>query len=298
MLNKLPNTSIGYRLAAPVNSMPIPLIMMKGIGWQVITSKNYIWNGRKRYDEHCLFQYTLSGEGEIEIQGINYKLKAGDGFIVEIPGEHCYRLPEHSSEWEILYIEFTREVLPFWHQLLSIAGPVISIDENSDFIKLVWQTYGVAVRDEIQDIYQCSKYAYQLIMELISHFQNQEKIKELPSKILLCKQFVDRYYKEQIGLDDMARTSGISKFYLTREFEKEIGMTPGKYLTKVRLENAAKLLVFSTDINIETIAREAGFSCGNYFGKVFKKNTGVSPDEFRRRNSAYEINRVLFERGE
>jgi len=72
----------------------------------------------------------------------------------------------------------------------------------------------------------------------------------------------------------MARVAGISKFHMTREFEKELGMTPGHYLKNVRLENAAKLLTSPTNYGLEYIASKVGFSCGNYFGKVFKKSIG------------------------
>ena len=291
MLFELPQTSVGFQFV-----MPMPLLKLKGIGWETITSVNYKWDGREREDDHCLFQYTLSGQGEIEIDGAVYRLKQGDAFIVEIPGDHCYRLPADSSEWEVLYIEFSKEALPFWRQLYSLKGPIVSIVPDSSFIQLAWNTYKIAIKDQIHDVYQSSKYAYQLVMELISHVYQEKKIEPLPSKIELCKQFIELNYQELIGLDDIATAIGISKFYLIREFEKKIGMTPNQYLTKVRIEHAAKLLISSIDPNLEDIARQTGFSSSNYFGKVFKKIIGSSPMEFRRKNDYYEVHRVLFEK--
>ncbi len=288
MLYKLPRVSIGFRFAASM-----PLLMIKGIGWQLNTSHQYVWNGRKRTDEHFLFQYTLKGHGVIEIGRTNYSLKEGDAFIVEVPGDHCYSLPTDSSQWEVLYIEFSKEALPFWHQLLTLTAPVFSMKADSEFIKSVWNTYEMAVKDQFYDVYQNSKYAYKLIMELTSNFFQIRKTKLLPSKIELCKQYIDMHYAENIGLDNMAEAAGISKFYLTRQFEKEVGLTPGNYLTKVRLENSVKLLVFSNDMNLDEIAKQSGFSSANYFGKVFKKHMGVTTAEFRKTNNSYEINRIL-----
>lgn len=301
MLYNLPRTSIGFKFIIPTS-----LLMIKGIGWQCNVSPKYIWNGRtrgkyiwhgkKHTDEHCLFQYTLSGEGEIEIEGKIYTLKQGDAFIVEIPGNHCYKLPQTSKKWEIIYIEFSKEALPFWHQLLTMTEPVFSMGSDSDFINLVWSIYELAIKNEIYNVYQCSKYAYQLIMELISYFYQDQKSKPLPSKIELCKQFIDIHYAEQIGLDDMSQHVGISKFYLTRLFNKELRMTPTDYLIKVRLENSLKVLIFSTDLTLDEVAQRVGFSSGNYFGKVFKKTLGISPAEFRRNSDSYEIHRILFEK--
>ncbi|MNK32258.1 Arabinose operon regulatory protein [compost metagenome] len=291
MLDNLSHASIGFQFI-----VPMPLLMLKGIGWRSYTSPTYFWDGRSRPQKFCLFQYTVSGQGEVEIEGKIYSQKPGDAFIVEIPSDHCYRLPASSQEWELLYIEFSNEALPFWHQLINLSGPVLSINEASPFMQLAWKVYELAVKDQIQDVYQCSKYAYQLVMELTSHFYQDQKNRPLPSKIELCKKYIHETYQESIGLDDMAKAVGISKFHLTREFEKKLGMTPNRYLTEVRLEKAAQLLASSPDMKLEVVAQKAGFTCANYFGKVFKKNMGVSPTEFRSNNTTYDMNRILFQK--
>ncbi|MCD2348840.1 AraC family transcriptional regulator [Clostridium guangxiense] len=291
MLNNLKQTSIGFNFISPVS-----LLTIRGLGWQTVTSHDYIWNGKYRTDEHCLIQYTLSGEGELEFNNTTYKLKQGDAFIVEIPGSHCYRLPEHSNSWELLYIQFSKEALPFWNQLIALTGPVFSIKNNSSIEKLMWNIYEMSVNNDFQDVYQCSKYAYELIMNLISHFHKEQEYKVLPSSIEVCKQFINHHYNTQIGLDDMAKVAQISKFHLTRKFEKELGITPNNYLIKIRLENSVKLLTSQNNLTLEDIAKNVGFSCANYYGKVFKKKFGVSPDEFRRNSNSYEINRVLSEK--
>lgn len=288
MLYPLPRTSVGFPFVKPM-----PLLMLKGIGWQSISSHSYIWDGRTRTDEHCLFQYTLSGQGEIEIHGGPVSLKQGDAFIVEIPGGHCYRLPPYSAEWDVLYIEFSKEALPFWRQLLSMTGPVISIHPDSTLIQSAWSIYEMAVKDQMDDVYQCSQYAYRFIMELMSYALQNQKAKPLPSKIELAKQFIDTHYREPIGLKEIAEAAGKSKFHLTREFEKKLGVTPTRYLTEVRLEHSAKLLVSSTE-HLESIAKQVGFAGANYFGKVFMKHIGVSPTQYRKNNHSYEIHRVLF----
>lgn len=291
MLSNLKQTSIGFNFISPIS-----LLTIKGLGWQTITSHDYIWNGKYRTDEHCLIQYTISGEGELQLNNTIYKLKEGDAFIVEIPSSHCYRLPKKSNKWELLYIQFSKEALPFWNQLTALTGPVFSIKKDSTIEKLMWNIYDMSVRNEFQDVYQCSKYAYALVMNLVSYFHKEQKKKVLPSSIELCKEFINTNYNLQIGLDDMAKAAQISKFHLTRKFQKELGITPNNYLVKIRLENSVKLLTSQTNLTLEDIAKSVGFSCGNYYGKVFKKNFGVSPDEFRRNSSSYEINRILYEK--
>ncbi|MCY9670789.1 hypothetical protein M5X11_38890 [Paenibacillus alginolyticus] len=65
MLSHLPQTSFSFRFI-----MPMPMLMLKGIGWQLNNeSDEYVWDGNKRKDENCLFQFTISGEGELEMGG-------------------------------------------------------------------------------------------------------------------------------------------------------------------------------------------------------------------------------------
>jgi len=290
LLNDLRQTSIGFKFVAST-----PLVMIKGIGWQDNKDHNYIWDNRNRKGEYCLFQYTLSGEGEIEIEGKIHRLKEGDAFAIEVPGNHCYRLPSNSASWEVIYIEFSKEVLPFFHKVYSLKGKVLSIDKNSYFIKLMWDFYRKATCDKIQNVYQCSSYAYQLVMELINEFYQEQNDQSTDSKIEAAKNYIDRNYNKEINLDEISSEVKLSKYHLTRKFQEQIGLTPGNYIMKIRLKKAMELLLFANDMGIKAVAREVGFSCGNYFSKVFKKNIGVSPGEFRSNNKNYEVNRIIFD---
>ncbi|KRE48422.1 helix-turn-helix domain-containing protein [Paenibacillus sp. Soil724D2] len=287
MLSRLPRTSVSFKFETN-----LPLLMLKGIGWESNTSHQYVWQGSKRQDEHFLFQYTVSGQGELEVKGRTYQLKAGDAFIIEIPSDHCYRLPPYSDNWEVLFLEFSKEASPYWRQLLNNTGYVVSILPDSFLLQLAWKIYEWSVREEeSHSMYQCSSYAYQFVMELLSYSQKIQMSKQLPSKIELCKQFIDAHYAEPIGLKEMAEAAGLSKFHLTREFDKKLGISPTDYLTEVRIEKSEKLLS-STDDNLESIAKKVGFSCANYFSKVFKKRIGITPNQFRK--NRYEISRILY----
>jgi AraC-like DNA-binding protein len=268
--------------------------MLKGIGWHSITSHDYDWDGRKRMGEHCLFQYTIAGQGEIEIQGVTYSLSPGTAFIADIPGDHRYCLPVTSSEWEVIYIEFSKDALPFWRQLLTMSEPVFQLPAQSELMDKAWNIYEMALDDRFQDMYQCSNFAYQFIMEL-SNYSAHQKAKPLPAMIDLCKQYIDSHYQEPIGLKEMAMAAKVSKFHLTREYERKMGVSPVGYLTEVRLTHAVKLLLSTSD-NLERIAEQTGFSCANYFGKVFRKHKGISPGNYREKNMAYDIQRVFSKR--
>ena len=83
-----------------------------------------------------------------------------------------------------------------------------------------------------------------------------------------------------IGVEDMARVAKMSRFYFSRRFEKERGITPGRYLARLRLDEAMRLLT-SSEFSAKQIAGLCGFGDASYLCKVFRKNYGVSPGRFR-----------------
>lgn len=78
----------------------------------------------------------------------------------------------------------------------------------------------------------------------------------------------------------MAGYVGVSSEHLCRCFRREFGVTPVEYLTRLKLQSAMRDLL-STGKSVEHIARDNGFSNGNYFGKVFRRYMGMSPGAYR-----------------
>lgn len=81
------------------------------------------------------------------------------------------------------------------------------------------------------------------------------------------------------GLDELAERLEVSKAHLIRTFTEKTGVSPGKYITRVRVEYA-KLLLRSEDASVAYVAEASGFANANYFAKVFRKETGMTPSEY------------------
>jgi transcriptional regulator GlxA family with amidase domain len=72
----------------------------------------------------------------------------------------------------------------------------------------------------------------------------------------------------------------VSKHHLIRLFSAHTGISPGKYLSLVRIFHAMRLLRSGQDTPLEIIAGACGYSCANYFAKAFKKQTGMTPSDY------------------
>ena len=96
------------------------------------------------------------------------------------------------------------------------------------------------------------------------------------------KAFLDGNYTQKITLDLLSEQFYINKFYLSKIFVRECGVTINQYLVQLRITYAKQLLRFS-DLPIEQIAAQCGIPDPNYFSRLFKKIEGVTPGEFRKR---------------
>ena len=72
----------------------------------------------------------------------------------------------------------------------------------------------------------------------------------------------------------------MSKDHFIRVFKREVGETPNVYVTKRKMEKAELLLV-TTNMAVKNIADELGYDDGSYFNRIFKKNAGMTPQQYR-----------------
>jgi two-component system response regulator YesN len=96
------------------------------------------------------------------------------------------------------------------------------------------------------------------------------------------REFIRANYKKKIKLIDISKAIYLSPYYLSHIFKKETGSTLLEYLTKVRIEEAKRLLE-NTPWNTTRISFEVGCSDQSYFCKVFKKSEGISASDYKKR---------------
>lgn len=92
-------------------------------------------------------------------------------------------------------------------------------------------------------------------------------------------------YASIYGVQELADELGVSKEHLVRSFKAATGKTPGRYLTEVRLAAAMQLLA-DPACSVELAAQLSGFSGANYFCRVFRQHTGLSPNLWRKSHGA------------
>ncbi|MFC6323289.1 bifunctional transcriptional activator/DNA repair enzyme AdaA [Companilactobacillus baiquanensis] len=100
--------------------------------------------------------------------------------------------------------------------------------------------------------------------------------------ILQIESYLKNNFKQKITLNKIAEDCHSSPYYLQRTFKKIVKKTPLSYLSDVRL-NYAKELLTNTNLTINNISLESGFSSDTYFMTFFKKELGLTPSEYRKK---------------
>lgn len=97
-----------------------------------------------------------------------------------------------------------------------------------------------------------------------------------------CIQYIGTGYAEHLTLESAARALFLSPDYLSRIFSKETGTSFNRYLNNVRITKA-KELIRSGNLRLTDISQMVGYDDQSYFTKVFRRITGMSPNEYRKK---------------
>lgn len=95
-----------------------------------------------------------------------------------------------------------------------------------------------------------------------------------------AKTYIRSNFSRELSLEEMAKEVGISPYYLSKLFKEAEGVNYIDYLTSLRMEYAKEQLKTS-EKSIKEICHESGYGDPNYFSRIFKKWTGITPTEFR-----------------
>lgn len=103
------------------------------------------------------------------------------------------------------------------------------------------------------------------------------KHKKIISEVL---NYLEENYKEDINLKELADSLYVNQAYLSREFKKSTGYSMMKFVTNKRIREARELLRNSA-LSVSEVAITVGYNNITHFHTMFKKETGISPKEFR-----------------
>ena len=240
---------------------------------------------------NCMIIYFYTDGGKIVFQNGIYPIQRGSLCFVRARQQH-YTLPEQPEEYDRSKIFFSEELMG---ELLKTVREDRGMTELFQSSSVIYGRIPEAHWQEVERLYEeawiglkerndsamfrccCLRLLLYLRDYLGEHMTNTN------DRLTRTIDFINRSYASPITLDDICREVYSSKYYLCRTFKNAVGMTIMEYLLKTRLAAAKSALLSEEESSIGEISEKCGFSGVSYFSQAFKKNTGFSPNQYRKR---------------
>lgn len=105
--------------------------------------------------------------------------------------------------------------------------------------------------------------------------------KKITKECRFIEEYIDEHYTENITLQTLSDLTFMNKYYLVHAFKNYKGTSPINYLIDKRIEESQHLLA-NTNYPVSKISDQIGFSSQSYFSQVFRKRTGLTPNQYRK----------------
>lgn len=231
---------------------------------------------------------TLAGRGHFgEAAGSEIVVEEGDVVLLRPGTRHDYGIAPGAEAWELLWAHFRPR--PAWHEwlvwpertagvmLLTLGEPIIRQKITTRLRDAHRLATGTLARRDV--------FAMNALEEALLWCDTQNpraQPSRLDPRVQAAVDFLSAHLSERVTLEDLAVRSGLSASRLAHLFRAQAGLTPQQFQEQQRLARARQLLE-RTSQPVGSIAAEVGFDNPFYFTLRFKRDTGLSPRDWRRR---------------
>ena len=223
-----------------------------------------------------LDDYVKNFEGFSVVIGVSEatgQFKETRKCIVESMDAVKYRIKNPESK--ILYYDEFDDTLIYYVDLLNKTLDKAQKEKMEEYFEQ-WNERIDNERTELK-LTEATK-AY--VTKVIQYVQEEKKDKDI-RPVREVKTYLEENYHQEISLNDLADIVSLNASYLSALFKKETGMTYTEYVMFCRLEKAKELLA-DTGKSIAEIADAVGYHDTRHFSKLFTRNIGLKPSEYRK----------------
>jgi AraC-like DNA-binding protein len=241
-------------------------------------SKNYRLE-RNRSPDHLML-YTLGGSAWLAIDhGKPVELTAGDLFIA--PSQSVYAYRTRGSRWESAWLHLGPRSQ--WDALMAGEPRVRKALSADMLVRVITGYMEEADLQGVESAQALQAYVELMVVYLRRELESgslQQAERNLRLKAILGK--VQSSLQQDWTVEKLAALAGTSRAQLHRIVPELTGRSPMKMIHALRMDRASELLIY-TGQTLAVIAEEVGYDNPFAFSKAFKRYTGTSPAEFRKR---------------
>ena len=283
--------------------MQIPIeslnLQMLNVG---LARHNGDWNWKNIRSPFTRIYYVTEGEARIRLSDKTIQLRPG----------HLYILPAyttHSYECDGVFVHYYLHVYEGFKSEVNLMerydfpSEVSATAEDELIFRRMCEQYPYAkLPDSDPQAYdntvQFTDYVHRyrdmslwqkmelrgLILVLFSRFMREAAphVWTTDERLKRVIDYIHSHITEDIDIDELANEACITKAYLIRLFKREIGTSPLQYINNKKVERA-QLLLYTSAMPVKEVAYALGFSDHSYFIRMFRKTSGLTPQEYRER---------------
>jgi len=166
------------------------------------------------------------------------------------------------------------------YSMINFHALCVAVDDLFGMLEIVYPDQ-IRIRriasTEFFSLEEYRQYGETMLRLIYSQLQG---VRRYSPTILLALSYINRCYTQQLSLSQLSEYVYTNPSSLSSEFSCEVGVTLSEYLCALRIAHAKRLLK-STELPIPDIAQQSGFTNAKYFRELFKKQTGISPQQYR-----------------
>ena len=239
--------------------------------------------------------YVLSGRCAIPLADGTEYLRRGEFILLDAAVPHGLQV-DAGAVCRMMNIEFVLArgacSLPLreaaqrhtaLRRFLAAARPALVFADTEDVAGVLRRIFGCLDTDSEERALELELLSVELLLTLARLYAEGDSIRNAGTiHVRRAMRFMAQNYFREIDIADIAGHVGIAEGYLSRLFKKSGGQTVVQYLTGIRIAKA-KMLLEKTGLPVVDVSGAVGVPSRRYFNELFKKQTGMTPGEYRRK---------------
>lgn len=236
---------------------------------------------RKNLDSFLII-FTISGKGYLKYEGQEYTLTKGQCFFIHCEKHHIYYTGQE-EDWEFLWIHFNgSNSLGYYNEFTRNGFRIIQYQDTFFMERTIWRVIALHQRKDLTTETISSNLINSLLTELlVETATNSADTFLIPDFVREVVKEIDKNYKQELTLSYFEQLCHRSRYHISKEFKKYIGITVNEYIITTRISHAKDLLKYS-DLSINEITFEIGLNNVTHFINLFKSRESVTPLAYRK----------------
>lgn len=231
-----------------------------------------------------LIHYVRDGRGIFRVNGVEYELQQGEGFLI-VPGVITYYRADQNDPWCYSWVGFNglKAQSLLQQANLSETSPIFKINRHEAIIRCFdafeqgqWFTHGREAA-LVSGVYLFLA----TIMEYSEAGRAEREGNPKEVYVKMSVDYIEKNFSRKMTIQELADYIGLNRSYLCTIFKEAVHVSPQQYLVQYRMNQACELLK-NRMLSVGDVSRSVGYDDPFVFSKMFTRLKGTAPSEYRK----------------